>query len=336
MYLRNFPQATARAEVATAVRNPCTTVLLVGMALLGLAGCSSLMTQNKVSGVTETVFDDRLPTGMADYWNNCMVKALIWPKDTQLDLHGTCPTVQNVPTGLGQIIYAAAVQKSPFKLKIPVVLTDIRTEIANWPWPAQNCAVEANTQVIFRVLGFAALAASWQEHNSTPALLLRLTNPPAKNPYAPAIRDTVATADCPSPINKGYIRQKLDKSRFNGSANITFKKMDLDVYVLYSLQKDGIAVTTDVVPDFAGLDPGIKWDTLPKSAKTGFSKQIGSLDSAIGDELNGYFTGLGAIFAEAMNTALPKGHRVCNLAIRNGTFVITTDDANDRRACQSG
>src|SRR5262249_24124162 len=132
----------SRANIqATAHRSACTmSTTLAGLALLGLAGCSSLMTQSKVSGVTETVFADRVAGGLADYWNTCMVKTTIWPNDTKLDLHGNCPTVDSLPSLTGKMIYAAALLNSPFSLEIPVTLMDIRTTFADFPWPLQNCA----------------------------------------------------------------------------------------------------------------------------------------------------------------------------------------------------
>jgi hypothetical protein len=54
-------------------------ILLTGLTVLLLGGCGTFMTQSEVTGVTETVFDDRLPGGIADYWNTCMAKTTIWP-----------------------------------------------------------------------------------------------------------------------------------------------------------------------------------------------------------------------------------------------------------------
>ncbi len=292
------------------------------------------MTQSEVTGVTETVFDDRLPGGIADYWNTCMSKSRIWAQDKQLDLHGSCPKATNVASVNGQVVYAAAAQRSPFGITIPLHLMNTRTELDDFPWPLQGCYVGADTNVVFHVLGFQALSGSWETRNGTPALRLQLTNPPSEYPYFPALRNTIATAICPSPINQGLLREKLDKSRINGLGNITFKKLNLNVYLLYALKNDKIAVTADVEPDFSGLDVDIDWDKLPASAKTSFLKQIDSLDRKIADQLKGYFTPLGPIFADAMATAIPKGHRICDLTIRKGTLVIETDDAGSPLACK--
>ena len=54
-------------------------------------------------------------------------------------------------------------------------------------------------------------------------------------------------------------RQARQNSRINGLGNITFKKLNLDVYLLYALKNDKIAVTADVEPDFAGLDVDVDW-----------------------------------------------------------------------------
>lgn len=76
----------------------------------------------------------------------------------------------------GQAVYAAAAQRSPFAIAIPLHLMNTRTELDDFPWP-----------------------------------------------YFPAIRSTIATAICLSPINQALLRDKLDKSRINGLGNITFK-----------------------------------------------------------------------------------------------------------------
>ena len=87
------------------------------------------MTQSEVTGVTETVFDDRLPGGIADYWNTCMSKSRIWAQDKQLDLHGSCPKATDVASVNGQVVYAAAAQRSPFGITIPLHLMNTRTEL---------------------------------------------------------------------------------------------------------------------------------------------------------------------------------------------------------------
>jgi hypothetical protein len=312
------------------MRNRELLLALVCSCLSGLSGCSAFMTQSKVESVTETVFDDRLARGIADYWKTCMSKSLIWATDKTFDLHGKCPLSTAVPSPEGQLVHAGAVQHSPYAVAIPLKLFDSRSNLADFPWPLQNCFVNADTEVTFYVIGFETLTATWVQHNDMPSLKLAFANPPATNGYRPAIRSTIATASCPSPINQAAVRAKLDKSKINGLGNITFQQMNIDVYLVYATKDDKITVTTDVVPKFTGLDTGIDWNKLPDSAKGKFEKQIGSLDDTLADQLKGQFSALGPVFADAMNRAYPTGHQICDLEIRSGTFVIVSDSADAR------
>lgn len=303
--------------------------LFVVLLATGLGGCSSFYQRQQAGAVTETVFDSRLPAGIKEVFDHCHPDGLTFTySSTSVDFKGNCKVPNDLPSLPGQLVFTAAAAKSPLAMDFPGKLYDMRGSFADFPWPLQNCYASWDSEVYFWAMGFSSLATSWVSRNGAPALKLSFGNVRKQTTpyYKPAYSNTIATANCPSPINQGLVRGKLDSSGINGVGDIRAKDFDLDLYFLFTEKDHALSVSVEAEPKLADISIDVDWNKLPKKAKTEFDKQLADLTDSISDSIGSQLDPLAPLIATPMQGAIPSGHELCSVSVRNGQLVIATDD----------
>lgn len=312
-------------------------------------GCNNFYNRQQSQNLTTTSFDTRLPKGISEVFTTCHKTGfLIFPDQAasslanktgklsiNVDLRGSCPLATSLASVQGQSVYAAAASNSPMLLSFNSPLFHpSQTHFSGFPWPLQNCSVGMDSEVYFWGISFKTLSTEWVTHKKTPALKLSLGNSRLSSGYKLAYSQTIATANCPSPINQGLLRSKLDNAGVNGLQNIDAQDVDLDLYFMFELNNGAIRVSVDAKLLLSNIFvAGIDWDELPKSAKTQFDAQIGSLTNEVSSGLTSQFQSFSALLAGPMQSAVPAGDVICSIEVQNGQLVITSRNPAVKSNC---
>lgn len=305
-------------------------------------GCTTTFGSKTTSAsgdLTTIVLDDRLPTALEDIWETCHDDFVILSGDTSVSLTGSCTAYGQLPTFESQVLYLGLSAGGGLPLDIPDVLFAQRNVFADFEWPLQNCYVAADTEVHFSALGFDTLTARWVTRDGSPALKVRLGNPelPATDPgYAPVWRSTIATAFCPSPINQGIVRGKLDSSGVNNAFEyVRFRDLDASLFVVFGVEDGDLTADLEVEPSVLDMDLGIDFSKLPQEAEDSLS----SLEDFVKDEMGGFLADqlrdLPEMVLDQIAATIPAGDTVCRVEVVNGTLEIKTGHADGYSPCIS-
>lgn len=295
---------------------------------LAATGCSTFYEQDAVNGVTETVFDDRLPSSMESLFAQCAEPLRLDRTTTEIDLTGDCDA-SDVDGAEEQALFWAMAIAGPVDLGdgVPTPLYTGSQTLDGIPWPMQNCEVDIDYRVRLDRLDLHDLWADWQTHDGRAALRIDFDF----DRWADAFEFKVDYAvDCPSAINEATLNGLFSVAIPSGWRQVELDGLDLDIWLELYDAGDAVAGALDVRVNVSDFDTDTYLSNLPGDLDAQLLSALGfdvaSLEDLIEDELSGLLAGLPGEVAAVINDELPAGEIVCSVGLDGGDLLVVSDD----------